>query len=281
MPIGEIDDITVGQRFNNRRELHDAGVHRALQAGITGGATLGADSIVLSGGYVDDEDHGEVIIYTGHGGQDSRRKQVNDQEFTRQNQALVKSCLEGLPVRVIRGSGHKSAYSPPQGYQYDGLFWVDDYWKETGIEGYQICRFRLVSTFEQRGDAPKASPNSNKSVDRRETIILRIVRDSALGKTVKGIYKYHCQVCGIKLECSGGPYAEAAHIRPLGSPHNGPDVLENLLCLCPNHHVLFDHGGFSINDDFEIIGQEGRLSVSSKHSINKEFLRYHRSLYGF
>jgi hypothetical protein len=36
---------------------------------------------------------------------------------------------------------------------------------------------------------------------------------------------------------------EAAHIRPLGAPHNGPDTLDNTLCLCPNHHVLFDHGG--------------------------------------
>ena len=36
---------------------------------------------------------------------------------------------------------------------------------------------------------------------------------------------------------------EAAHIRPLGAPHNGPDTLDNTLCLCPNHHVPFDHSG--------------------------------------
>jgi hypothetical protein len=36
---------------------------------------------------------------------------------------------------------------------------------------------------------------------------------------------------------------EAAHIRPLGAPHNGPDTWDNTLCLCPNHHVPFDHSG--------------------------------------
>ncbi|WP_406603762.1 HNH endonuclease [Neolewinella aquimaris] len=27
---------------------------------------------------------------------------------------------------------------------------------------------------------------------------------------------------------------------PLGAPHNGPEDLSNLLCLCPNYHVKFD-----------------------------------------
>ncbi|MEH6478269.1 MAG: YDG/SRA domain-containing protein, partial [Sneathiella sp.] len=70
MAIGEIENATVGQIFTDRKALHDAGVHRATQAGITGKATEGAESIVLSGGYVDDQDYGDTIIYTGHGGRD-------------------------------------------------------------------------------------------------------------------------------------------------------------------------------------------------------------------
>jgi hypothetical protein len=34
------------------------------------GSQTGAESIVVSGGYEDDEDHGDTIIYTGHGGND-------------------------------------------------------------------------------------------------------------------------------------------------------------------------------------------------------------------
>jgi len=43
-----------------------------MQAGIVGGTGSGAESIVLSGGYTDDEDHGDEIIYTGDGGRDPR-----------------------------------------------------------------------------------------------------------------------------------------------------------------------------------------------------------------
>ena len=70
MAIGETEGIKAGASFESRRELHDAGIHRPLQAGIACGALAGAESIVLSGGYVDDEDYGDEIIYTGHGGRD-------------------------------------------------------------------------------------------------------------------------------------------------------------------------------------------------------------------
>jgi SAD/SRA domain len=50
MPIGEIAGVAPGSTFTSRRELYDAGVHRALQAGIVGAASTGAESVVLSGG---------------------------------------------------------------------------------------------------------------------------------------------------------------------------------------------------------------------------------------
>ena len=64
--IGHIPEVQVGQVFSDRRELHDAGVHRGLQQGIGAQGT----SIVLSGGYVDDLDEGASITYTGEGGRD-------------------------------------------------------------------------------------------------------------------------------------------------------------------------------------------------------------------
>jgi putative restriction endonuclease len=86
-------------------------------------------------------------------------------------------------------------------------------------------------------------------------------------------------MCGVRLEGLAGPYAEAAHIRPLGARHRGPDTPDNILCLCPNHHVLFNHGGVAIEDDLALIGAEGRLRVSPRHSINDEHLRYRREHY--
>ena len=65
--FGHIPGYPVGSRFENRAALAEAGVHRHRQAGISGSATKGADSIVLSGGYEDDQDLGNLIIYTGYG----------------------------------------------------------------------------------------------------------------------------------------------------------------------------------------------------------------------
>lgn len=275
MAIGEIVGVAPGTTFASRRELYDAGVHRQLQAGIVGSATTGAESIVLSGGYVDDEDYGSEVIYTGHGGRDPLTgRQIADQTFTRQNQALVTSCLQGLPVRVVRGAEHRSSHSPATGYQYDGLYRVESYWHSVGRDGFSICRFRLVSENELATRGAESTPV------RVATTVLRVVRDTALSKRVKHIHEFCCQVCGTRLECEGGWYAEAAHIRPLGSPHNGPDTLDNILCLCPNHHVLFDNGGFTIDDDLTLVGIEGRLVASHDHPISRENLSYHRSISG-
>jgi putative restriction endonuclease len=66
--FGEIEGIAPGAWFKDRDALSKARVHGPTVAGISGGAKEGADSIVLSGGYADDEDFGDVIIYTGAGG---------------------------------------------------------------------------------------------------------------------------------------------------------------------------------------------------------------------
>lgn len=97
---------------------------------------------------------------------------------------------------------------------------------------------------------------------------------------VKELHKFTCQICGTQIKGPAGCYAEAAHIRPLGKPHNGPDSIDNLLWLCPNHHVMFDLGIITVNDDLTLVGIEGKLSVSPKHQINHEQLRYHRDHYG-
>ena len=88
--VGDIDGIAEGTVFASRRDLHAAGIHRGLQRGI---GTKG-ESIVLSGGYVDDEDLGDLIIYTGEGGRDVRTgRQIADQTMTGGNLALAQSCL--------------------------------------------------------------------------------------------------------------------------------------------------------------------------------------------
>jgi putative restriction endonuclease len=280
--FGDISGHPEGSFFESRLELSRAGLHRPTMAGISAIGKEGADSIVLSGGYEDDQDSGDVIIYTGHGGRDSEtRQQVSDQLLIGGNLALAYSCTHGLPVRVIRGAGHRSPYSPPAGYRYDGLYRIEDYWRDTGKSGHTIWRFRLVKITMQL-IAPNRIAETGEPytpAPRQETTVLRVVRDTHQGRAIKALYDYQCQVCGVRLEGSAGPYAEAAHIRPLGAPHNGPDTMDNLLCLCPNHHILFDYGGFAIADDFELLRLDGRLIVKPEHHISLEHIRYHRAHY--
>ena len=123
--FGDIQDIPVGSTFATRKEAAAAGVHKPLQAGISGSKDEGADSIVISGGYEDDFDSGDEIIYTGEGGQDDKGRHIANQELTRGNLALAKSEIDALPVRVIRGADKKNPYAPETGYRYDGLYRVD------------------------------------------------------------------------------------------------------------------------------------------------------------
>ena len=121
--FGSIPNYQVGSLFANRIELSVAGVHRPPQAGISGRKTDGADSIVLNGGYIDDEDYGDSIVYTGHGGQKGSGKQIADQDLSDSgNWALKISYEEQLPVRVIRGPKGDPQWSPATGYRYDGLY---------------------------------------------------------------------------------------------------------------------------------------------------------------
>jgi putative restriction endonuclease len=84
------------------------------------------------------------------------------------------------------------------------------------------------------------------------------------------------QICSTRISVKGVPYAEAFHIRPLGKPHKGSDNSGNIFCLCPNHHVMFDKGAFSIDSDLNLIGLAGKIILNENHVINKENLEYHR-----
>ncbi|WP_182884578.1 HNH endonuclease [Microbispora sp. H10885] len=116
---------------------------------------------------------------------------------------------------------------------------------------------------------------------RRQSTTMRMIRDSALAQQIKDLHGHHCQICGVRLRLPNGSYAEGAHIRPIGQPHNGPDEPGNILCLCPNDHVLFDRGALTLTDDLqvfdEVIGQiTGDLRLAPQHTISVTHVAYHR-----
>jgi putative restriction endonuclease len=283
--FGDIPGVPIGAMFNNRQELSVAGVHRPTMAGISGAASEGADSIVVSGGYEDDEDYGDVIIYTGHGGNDPNTgKQIADQELTYGNLALAKSSIDGLPVRVVRGARGDPHYAPASGYRYDGLYFIERYWQQIGRSGHRVWQFRLHRR-PSEGDLDSevdVTPMALGPAPRLTVQVQRLIRNTAAAQVVKQLHDYACQVCGVRLVTPAGPYAEGAHIQPLGRPHDGPDVSENILCLCPNDHIRFDDGGLCVLESLDVVDMDGaligRLRTVPSHRIGHEFLAYHRAL---
>lgn len=57
--------LLVGESWLDRLECRQWGAHFVHVGGIAGQSDRGAQSVVLSGGYVDDQDHGEWFLYTG------------------------------------------------------------------------------------------------------------------------------------------------------------------------------------------------------------------------
>jgi putative restriction endonuclease len=280
--FGEIFGVRIGQIFASRRELHDANVHRGLMRGIAPGGS----SIVLSGGYVDDEDYGEQIIYTGEGGNDlGSGHQIADQTLSGGNLALARNCDEGRLIRVNRGSKLDSHYAPARGYRYDGLYRVESYWQELGQDGYLVWRFRLEEHSEQKtfdtDNLVKGSitpPKGTERPGRAQVTVSRVVRSTVIGDEVKRLHNYTCQICGLRLETPAGAYAECCHIKPLGRPHSGPDTLENVLCLCANCHVLLDKKAILIADDLGIEDTNRSIRQAEGHNVNPDYLAYHRGL---
>jgi predicted restriction endonuclease len=107
--------------------------------------------------------------------------------------------------------------------------------------------------------------------DRVLTTVSRILRDTGLSNRVKVLHNYECQICGYTLLLADGSrYAEGHHVQPLGSPHNGPDVLGNIVCLCPNHHAACDLGAITL------VADELRHAIG--HHVERSYIDYHNSV---
>ena len=141
-----------------------------------------------------------------------------------------------------------------------------DWWKDQVQETKEYDWSPIVGTL-----ASPSSPNlvsTQLTAERQTEIVERIVRDTAIAQQVKRLHDYRCQICSHTIVLPNGlMYAEGHHIKPLGSPHNGPDLIENILCVCPNHHVELDYGAAMI-----ILKNLRRVKG---HAINGNFVKYH------
>ncbi|KAM7256069.1 hypothetical protein ACFE04_011810 [Oxalis oulophora] len=144
--VGVVPGVEIGDIFFFRIEMCVVGIHAPSMAGIdymsvrAGGQEDEplAVSIVSSGGYEDNAEDEDVLIYSGQGGKDNA-----DQKLERGNLALEKSLHRGNEVRVIRGL--KDIANPSSKiYIYDGLYKIQESWIEKGKTGFGVFKYKLV-----------------------------------------------------------------------------------------------------------------------------------------
>ncbi|MFH8991288.1 phosphorothioated DNA-binding restriction endonuclease [Streptomyces sp. NPDC017940] len=92
-------------------------------------------------------------------------------------------------------------------------------------------------------------------------------RDRRMREVVLTAYEYRCAFCGYDGVLDSAPVGlEAAHVRWWA--FDGPDDVDNGLCLCSLHHKLFDRGVLGIGDEHRVLVSRsfaGRSAAAHEH----------------
>ncbi|MFJ2777339.1 phosphorothioated DNA-binding restriction endonuclease [Kitasatospora sp. NPDC087315] len=77
-------------------------------------------------------------------------------------------------------------------------------------------------------------------------------RDRRMRELILTAYEFQCAFCGYDGALGGSVVGlEAAHVRWWS--YDGPDTVDNGLCLCSLHHKLFDKGVMGLGEDHRIL----------------------------
>jgi putative restriction endonuclease len=94
-------------------------------------------------------------------------------------------------------------------------------------------------------------------------------RDRQMREAVLTAYEYQCAFCGYDGRIGALPVGlEAAHVRWWA--FDGPDDVDNGLCLCALHHKLFDKGVLGVGDGHRILVSQafvGRSAVAHEQVV--------------
>jgi hypothetical protein len=153
------------------------------------------------------------------------------------------------------------------------------------VNNLDSVQSKLEKILQWQTHVAPTTVTSNPSPPEREIVeVSRPIRDNQISKDLKRLYGNKCQICQTLIKLSERNYSETHHLQPLGNPHNGFDVQENMLVVCPNHHAQLDYGAITIDPNtLEVTHRNGskvgKLIVSPNHKLNKRYLKYHLDFY--
>lgn len=120
------------------------------------------------------------------------------------------------------------------------------------------------------------------------------IRNPRNVRELKELYSHACAFCTKQMVIGVMPtryYSEAAHIKPVGMPHGGPDRKGNMLVLCPEHHLQFDRGVVGIgwgSTGYFVVSKvpgdpiHGRsIELCPPHALEHEHVEWHFFYWGF
>jgi len=180
-----------------------------------------------------------------------------------------------FPIPLIARKFARDKFDPQVGYTYKDValarkivikeihslqkanIKLDEYNKLLSIHefitGHRLSSIQLLSDDEAEQEElidiysnldEKSIINDLKAIKSSGTEIVLVKqkkykRDNKSIALLKLLRKFKCQICGTRIRIRNNRYyIEAAHIVPKSK--NGPEIPNNIVILCPNHHKEFD-----------------------------------------
>ena len=142
--------------------------------------------------------------------------------------------------------------------------------------------YSLNFEFQELGMEPVVGDSDGFSIPETRRMVRNVrLRDTLLAIDIKRRYNFRCQVCRETVPLGRRDYAEGHHLKPLGSPHHGPDVEGNIIVVCPNHHVMVDRGALFVEPYSLQVRHVSnaikpcRLFVQPWHTLKTSYIEYH------
>jgi HNH endonuclease len=204
---------------------------------------------------------------------------------------------EDLAGKCVSDELYKLMGLPESGYEYIARGAAADYLRAGGPDR-PLRPAHQSATPNATVGAAQSSAWSDETNDPSVEVARRLrqlrlqVRRPGLSRALRAHYDNTCCFCGRSLIVGVNPerrYSEAAHVRAIGAPHKGPDRSDNVLVLCPEHHIQFDAGVLTL------VLRDGQLRISSKipgdpldgqlvqlrapHTLNPAHARYHAAFW--